>query len=59
MDEEDIQHELANQQVIHVKRIFIDRGTKATNMYILTFGTVELPASIKAGYINIRVMEYI
>ena len=59
MEEEEIQRELSKQKVVHVKRIFIDKGRKPTNTYILTFGTVELPTSIKAGYINIRVTEYI
>ena len=59
MDEEDIRHELADQNVVNVKRIFIDRGTRATNTYILTFGTAHLPTSIKAGYMNIKVNAYI
>lgn len=59
MAEEDIQNELGDQNVTHVKRIYMDKGTKATNTYIVTFGTTELPASIKIGYLNVRVSPYI
>ena len=59
MNEEDIQDELADQYVVNVKRIFIDKGTGATNTYILTFGKAQLPTSIKAGYMNIKVTPYV
>ena len=59
MCEEDIQNELANQKVTHVKRIYIDRGRVPTTTYILTFSTVVLPVSIKVGYLNVRVTDYI
>ena len=59
MEEQDIQQELASQNVSHVKRIFIDRGRIATRTYVLTFQAVELPCSIKIGYINARVSVYV
>ena len=59
MDEEDIRRELGSQKVSHVKRISIDKGRKPTNTYIMTFERVELPLSIKVGYLNVKVTEYI
>lgn len=59
MQEEDIKTELASQKVTYVKRVFIDKGRKATNTYILTFETTELPRSIKVGYLNVKVAQYI
>ena len=59
LDEEEIQSELSGQQVTAVKRIFIDKGTRATNTYILTFGKTSLPSTIKAGYLRLKVTPYI
>ena len=59
LDEEEIQNELASQHVVHVKRIYVDRGKKATHTYIMTFEATELPRSIKIGYINARVGVYV
>lgn len=59
LTEEEITHELASQHVVHVKRIYVERGKKATNTYVLTFEAIELPDSIKIGYINARVSVYV
>ena len=58
MEEQEIQQELASQNVSHVKRIFIDRGRIATHTYVLTFQAVELPCSIKIGDINTQVFTF-
>ena len=59
MSEEEIRDELLSQNVVHVKRISVDRGRKPTNTYILTFEATELPTSIKIGYLNTRVSVYV
>jgi len=59
LPEEDIAHELHNQRVTHVRRICIERGTKPTDTYILTFQSTQVPKAIKVGYLNVRVDLYI
>jgi hypothetical protein len=52
---------LRDQGVVEVKRIHITRrGNKIlTNTFILKFNVSSLPASIKAGFLNIRVMPFV
>jgi hypothetical protein len=59
--EEEIVEELADQQVTGCRRIFIkkDGERKSTNTLILTFGTTQLPPTIKVGYLVVRVDVYI
>ena len=57
--EKNICEELASQNVAYVKRIYVERGQKATNTYILTFQVTELPREIKVGYMNVRVDPFI
>ena len=59
LPEDDICRELHDQHVTYVKRIHVERGKKATDTYILTFNAAHLPATIKVGYLNIRVDTYI
>ena len=59
MTEEDIVSELASQHVTQVKRVFVDRGQKATNTYFLTFEVSDLPKEIKVGYMNVKVDPFI
>lgn len=59
LDEETIKCELADQKVTEVKRIYVEKGTKATNTYIITFNCTKLPTSVKVGYIHVKVHPYI
>jgi len=59
LPEEDIARELHSQKVTYVKRIVVERGTKPTDTYILTFQSTEVPKTIKVGYLNVRVDIYI
>jgi len=59
LSEEDICRELHDQHITNVKRIYVERGTKATDTYILTFNATELPPAVKIGYLNVRVSLYI
>ena len=59
LEEESIAAELAKQLVTDVQRIKTDRGTKKTNLYILTFSTPRLPEEIKVGHLNVKVKMYI
>ena len=59
--DDEILHELKEQGVIDVKRISVRRNgqMKETNTFILTFAMTILPSSVKAGYLSIRVDQYI
>ena len=59
LSDEDIANELSDQKVTLVKRILIERGTKPTNTFIVTFKGSDVPSSLKIGYMNIRVDAYI
>ena len=50
---------LSKQNVSHVRRIFVNRGQKPTDRYILTFNRPELPAKIKIGYFSVNVELYL
>ena len=60
-DPDEILHELQSQNVVEVKPIFVTKnGTKRrTNITILTFSQASPPTSLKAGYLNIRVEQYV
>lgn len=65
LSDEEILSELADQNVTHIRRM--KRRNKETNMlteedvgiYILTFKTCSIPESIRIGYNNIHVQEFI
>ncbi|XP_046577580.1 uncharacterized protein LOC124285397 [Haliotis rubra] len=61
MSEEEITAELKEQAVTAVKRFTIKKDgiTVNTNTYLMTFARSTLPASIKAGYLNIGVEVYV
>jgi hypothetical protein len=59
--EDEIKSELAEQGVTHVKRIKINKGGeyKPSNSLILTFGTPQLPKTLKIFYQVIAVTPFI
>ncbi|GBN93802.1 hypothetical protein AVEN_219924-1 [Araneus ventricosus] len=59
--ESELVEELSEQKVCAARRINIKRDGKLipTQHVILTFSTTELPRSIKAGYLNCPVKQYI
>ena len=59
--EEEIVEGMANQGVIHVRRIMVfrDGSRRPTRTYILTFNIPKPPTSVKAGYLNLHVDLYI
>lgn len=61
MDANEIQAELQSQGVTDVKHIYQTRNgeKKKTATLILTFGTPNLPISIKAGYLSLKVEKHI
>ena len=61
VDEEEITEELSPQGVTHVKRISIKKEGKVipTNTFIVTFNRPTPPASLKVGYLNVKVDLYI
>lgn len=60
-DEVEMVSNLKPQGVVAAKRISIRRNGEQilTNTYILTFGSPNLPTSIKAGFVNIPVSPFI
>ena len=60
MEEKELVSELSTQGVTAVKQIYITKDgiKKKTNTMILTFNQTNLPKSIKAGYMNIRVQQF-
>ena len=60
-DEDEILENLASQKVTTVKKITIRRDGNEikTGTVILTFSSPTLPPSIKVGYLNIKVDQYI
>ncbi|GBN90266.1 hypothetical protein AVEN_140790-1 [Araneus ventricosus] len=58
---EDISNELKGEGVTHVRRIFIRRDGQLlpTKHLILTFQTLILPDSVKAGYMKLAVRPFI
>ena len=60
-NDQTIASELKDQGVIEVRRIFAHRnGSKhKTNTFIVTFNTPNLPSTIKAGYLSLRVDLYV
>ena len=61
MDPDELLRELQPQNVVEVRPIFVTKnGTKKrTNTTILTFSQTSPPTSLKAGYLNIRVEQYV
>jgi hypothetical protein len=61
LDEAELLQELKSQGVTGMRNIFQKRDgqTKKTNTIILTFGSRVLPKTIKAGYLNIPVDQFI
>ena len=61
MTEVDILAALKPQGVTSVRQMTIKRGneTIVTGTYFVTFGTSNLPPSIKLGYLNVKVDRYI
>src|SRR5271163_1589649 len=60
MEEKELVSELSTQAVTAVKQIYITKDgiKKKTNTMILAFNQTNLPKSIKAGYMNIRVQQF-
>ena len=61
VSEEEIASELADQLVVHVRRMtsYRDSIKIPTNTLVLTFNTAILPRSLKVGYLNVPVDLYI
>ena len=61
MDTDELLAELRSQNVVEVKPIYVTRnGTKKrTNTTILTFSQASPPASLVAGYLSVKVEQYI
>ena len=59
--DEEVKRELAPQGVADVRRITVmrDGQRQLTGTFILTFDQPNLPASIKVGYLNVRVNLYV
>lgn len=59
--ENEIQNELASQNILEVKKInkFVNGSVTETGLIILTFSLSTLPADIKIGYQIIKVRPYI
>ena len=58
-DEDYILENLRPQNVTAVKRIHVNRGQKATNLYILSFNKPALPKELKVGHLNVKVRLYL
>lgn len=59
LQEQEIAQEMADQNVTSVKRIIVDKGRKPTDTYIVTFQTPHLPATVRIGYISVKVALYV
>ncbi|GFW22363.1 histone-lysine N-methyltransferase ASH1L [Trichonephila clavipes] len=59
--ESEILERFSDQGVIQVRRITIKKNTTVfpTKLLILTFNSLNLPTSIKAGYLNCKIRPYI
>ena len=57
--DDDIKNELTDQQVTQVKRILLEKGTKPSHTFIVTFGRTRLPSHLKIGYMSVAVRQYI
>jgi hypothetical protein len=61
MDADELLQNLKSQNVTEIRNIFVNRNNvkSKTNTMIFTFSQSKPPTSIKAGYLNVKVEQYI